>query len=161
MKPLIVIPNYMSRETDLEILGECVQSIRRTISDTADILIIDDRSPLPYLVDVFAERYAKAGFELIRKDINEGFSRTVNVGLQRALDEGRDAILMNADIVMLAPGWVTRARKLGNALVGAKLLYPNGLLQHAGLYFSPIANVFEHRLRYAPGNLPEANKPLV
>jgi GT2 family glycosyltransferase len=161
MKPLVVIPNYMSAETDMEILGECVQSIRRTVSDTVEILIIDDRSPLPYLVDVFEERYAKAGFELLRKDVNEGFSRTVNVGLQRALDEGREAILMNADIVMLTPGWLARARRHGDALVGAKLLYPNGLLQHAGLYFSAIANVFEHRFRYAPANLPEAGRTTV
>ena len=161
MKPLVVIPNYMSHDADMQILGECVQSIRRTVSDTVDILIIDDRSPAPYLVDVFEERYARYGFELIRKDVNEGFSRTVNVGLGRALEQSRDAVLMNADIVMLSPGWVTRARRAGAAVVGAKLLYPNGLLQHAGLYFSPIANVFEHRYRYAPGNLPEANQPLV
>ena len=31
----------------MEILGECVQSIRRTVSDTVDILIVDDRSPQP------------------------------------------------------------------------------------------------------------------
>src|SRR3954465_5042113 len=131
MKPLVVIPNYMAHDADMEILGECVQSIRRTVSDTVEILIIDDRSPLPYLVDVFEDRYAKYGFELVRKDSNEGFSRTVNAGLQGALDGGRDAILMNAALVMLSPGWVTRARKAGAALVGAKLVYPNGLLQHA------------------------------
>ena len=67
MKPLVVIPNYMSHEADMEILGECVQSIRRTVSDTVDILIIDDCSPQPWLVDVFEERYERAGFELVRK----------------------------------------------------------------------------------------------
>jgi GT2 family glycosyltransferase len=159
VKPLIVIPNYMSREADMEILGECVQSIRRTVSDTVDVLIIDDRSPQPWLVDVFEERYSRYGFELLRKDSNEGFSRTVNVGLTRAHEQGREAILMNADIVMLTPGWLARCRKAASApaLIGARLLYPNGLIQHAGLYFSAIANVFEHRYRYAPGNLAEAN----
>jgi len=156
MKPLIVIPNHMSHEADMEILGECVLSIRRTVSDTVDILIVDDCSPQPWLVDVFEERYERAGFELVRKDVNEGFSRTVNVGLERARREGREAVLMNADVVMLTPGWLTRCRRAAT-LVGARLLYPNGLIQHAGLYFSPIANVFEHRFRYAPGNLPEAN----
>jgi GT2 family glycosyltransferase len=153
----------MSHEADMEILGECVHSIRRTVSDTVDVLIIDDRSPQPWLVDVFAERYERSGFELIRKDVNEGFSRTVNVGLERARAQGREAILMNADIVMLTPGWLTRCRRAAAspALVGARLLYPNGLIQHAGLYFSPLANVFEHRFRYAPGNLPEANTPTV
>jgi O-antigen biosynthesis protein len=163
MKPLVVIPNYMSHEADMEILGECIQSIRRTVSDTVDVLIIDDRSPQAWLVDVFEERYARYGFELIRKDSNEGFSRTVNVGLERAHAEGRDAILMNADIVMLTPGWLGRCKRAvtSPAVIGAKLVYPNGLIQHAGLYFSPIANVFEHRYRYAPGNLPEANQPSV
>ena len=94
--------------------------------------------------------------------MNEGFSRTVNVGLERARAEGREAILMNADIVMRTPGWLGRCRKTTAApgeqagLVGALLLYPNGLIQHAGLYFSRIANMFEHRFRCAPGNLPEA-----
>jgi GT2 family glycosyltransferase len=163
MKPLVVIPNFMSHEADMEILGECIQSIRRTVSDTVDVLIIDDRSPQAWLVDVFEERYGRYGFELIRKDENEGFSRTVNVGLERAHAEGRDAILMNADIVMLTPGWLGRCQRASTspAVVGAKLVYPNGLIQHAGLYFSPIANVFEHRLRYAAGNLPEANVPKV
>ena len=59
MKPLVVIPNYMSHEADMEILGECVQSIRRTVSDTVDILIVDDCSPQPWLVDVFEERYER------------------------------------------------------------------------------------------------------
>src|SRR5262245_37277703 len=94
-KPLVVIPNYMSEESDMEILGRCVQSIRQTVSNTVDILIVDDCSPEPWLVDVFESRYDPYDFELIRKPENEGFSRTVNVGLERARDEGREAILMN------------------------------------------------------------------
>ena len=88
-KPLVIIPNYMSEESDMEILGECVQSIRQTVSNTVDILIVDDRSPEPWLVDVFESRYGGYGFELIREPENQGFSRTVNVGLARARDEGR------------------------------------------------------------------------
>ena len=45
--------------------------------------------------------------------------------------------------------------------MGALLLYPNGLVQHAGLYFSPIANMFEHRYRYVSGNLREVRSRLV
>jgi GT2 family glycosyltransferase len=62
---------------------------------------------------------------------------------------------------MLTPNWAARCQKVGAGLVGALLLYPNGLVQHAGLYFSPIANMFEHRLRYAPGNLAETKERLV
>ena len=110
-KPLVIIPNYMSEESDMEILGQCVQSIRQTVSNTVDILIVDDQSPQPWLVDVFESTYASYDFELIRKPENEGFSRTVNVGLERARAEGREAILMNADIVMRTPGWLGKCRK--------------------------------------------------
>jgi GT2 family glycosyltransferase len=161
-KPLVIIPNYMSHEDDMEILGQCVQSIRQTVSNTVDILIVDDSSPEPWLVDVFESRYERYDFELIRRPENQGFSRTVNVGLERARNEGREAILMNADIVMRTPGWLGKCRKttarpgVKAGLVGALLLYPNGLIQHAGLYFSRVGNVFEHRFRCAPANLPEA-----
>ena len=87
-KPLVVIPNYMSEESDMEILGECVQSIRQTVSNTVDILIVDDCSPEPWLVDVFESRYERYDFELIRKPENEGFSRTVNVGLDAGARRG-------------------------------------------------------------------------
>jgi GT2 family glycosyltransferase len=161
-KPLVIVPSYLSREEDVDILGECVRSIRQTVSDTVDVLVVDDRSPAQWAVDVFEARYARSDVELVRKDENEGFSRTVNVGLERARAEGREAILMNADVVMRTPGWLSRCRKTTAGpgeragLVGALLLYPNGLIQHAGLYFSPIANMFEHRFRCAPGTLREA-----
>ena len=111
MKPLVVIPAYMSEESDMEVLGECVQSIRHTVSNTVDILIVDDRSPQPWLVDVFESRLRALRLRAVRKPENEGFSRTVNVGLERARDEGREAVLMNADIVMRTPGWLARCRK--------------------------------------------------
>jgi GT2 family glycosyltransferase len=157
-KPLVIIPIFLSKESDMEILGECVRSVRQTVSDTVDILIVDDCSPEPWLVDVFETRYARSDFELVRKPVNEGFSRTVNVGLERAHIEGREAILMNADVVMLTPGWLGRFRRAAAApaLVGARLLYPNGLIQHGGIYFSRLGNLLELRFRCAPGNLPEA-----
>jgi GT2 family glycosyltransferase len=161
-KPLVIIPIFLSKESDMEILGECVRSVRQTVSDTVDILIVDDCSPEPWLVDVFETRYARSDFELVRKPVNEGFSRTVNVGLERARNEKREAVLMNADIVMRTPGWLGRCRKTTGdngekaGVVGALLFYPNGLIQHGGIYFSRLGNLFEHRFRCAPGNLPEA-----
>ena len=45
------------------------------------------------------------------------------------------------------------------AVVGARLLYPNGLLQHAGVYFSRLNRGFAHRFNHGPGDLPEAQLP--
>ena len=95
----------------MEILGECVQSIRQTVSNTVDILIVDDRSPAAVARRRLREPLRRVRLRAVRKPENEGFSRTVNVGLERARDEGREAILMNADIVMRTPGWLGACRK--------------------------------------------------
>jgi GT2 family glycosyltransferase len=43
-------------------------------------------------------------------------------------------------------------------VVGGLLLYPTGLIQHAGIYFSLLTRTFDHLYKYGPGNLPEALK---
>ena len=162
MKPLVIIPNYMTTEDEVEVVGTCIASIRQTVSNSVDILVVDDCSPKQMLIEELKTRYGHYDFEIRHKSVNEGFSRSVNVGLARARDEGREAVLLNADMEMLTPGWIGRCRKTTGddgkpaALVGALLLYPNGIIQHAGIYFSLLTRTFDHLYRYAPGNLPEA-----
>ncbi len=155
-KPLVVIPSYLSRAPDVEVLGECVASIRRTAAGAVDVLVVDDHSAAPGLVDVFQRRCARYDVELLRQPVNEGFSRTVNVGLQRALSEGREVILVNADIVVLTGGWLDAFRAAGAGVVGAVLLSARGLIAHAGFYLSRVTGTFEHRFAGAPADLPEA-----
>lgn len=159
-KPLVVIPVYLSEDGDEQVLIECFKSIRRTVSDSVEIMAVDDCSPRQDLVDIaadflFDEDKGYSTFD--RREENEGFSRTVNVGLRKALEEGRDAVLMNADIVMKTPGWVKRCQKTTDpegkraALVGGLLTYPSGLIQHAGIYFSMLTRAFDHCFKYGPG----------
>ena len=35
----MIIPNYLSEEGDMEILGQCVASIRQTVSNTVSLLL--------------------------------------------------------------------------------------------------------------------------
>lgn len=127
--------------------------------------MVDDGSPERSLLQPLAAAVDELGYELIAKDENEGFSRTVNVGLRRALDTGRDAVLVNADIEFTESGWldrmVARTDMQGRpaAVVGARLLYPNGSIQHAGVFLSLRTRAFWHRCQYGPGNLPEALVP--
>jgi len=164
-QPLVVIPTYLAEEGDEKVLIECIKSIRQTVSDTVEIMVVDDCSPRQDLVDVIAAHFEerdRGDHDLHRKQENEGFSRCVNVGLRRAKRESRDAVLMNADIVMKTPGWVTRCQKTTGpdgkpaAVVGALLTYPTGLIQHAGIYFSMLTRTFDHMYKYGPQNLKEA-----
>jgi GT2 family glycosyltransferase len=162
--PLCVIPSYLRTPADLDLLVRCLVSLWSTAPD-AGVLVVDDGSPERSLVEQAAVAVGELGYELIAKAENEGFSRTVNVGLRRALETGRDVVLVNADIEFHEAGWldrmVARTDTKGRpaAVVGARLLYPNGCIQHAGVFFAPRSRAFWHRCQYAPANLPEALTP--
>lgn len=162
-KPLVIIPMYLAEESDIEVTMDAVRSVRKTVSGSVDILVVDDYSPQQGLVDSIAPGLARLDAELHRKLDNTGFSKTVNVGLSCALAEGRDAVLLNADMEMTTPGWVRICQKtkdeLGQpaAVVGGLLLYPSGLIQHAGIYFSLLTRNFDHMFKFGPANLPDAH----
>lgn len=161
MQPLIVVPTYLSNPGDQEVLLRMLESLRATAPDV-EVLLVDDFSPAQVLVDEIAKDRSRLDFELHRKDVNEGFSKAVNIGLRRALNNGQDAILVNADIEFLHEEWVERMQvqkdTKGNpaSIVGGLLLYPVGLIQHAGIFFSMLHRVFGHRYQFGPSNLPEA-----
>jgi GT2 family glycosyltransferase len=159
--PLCVIPTFLRTAADLDLTVRCLVSLWSS-APAASVMVVDDGSPERALVEQLAVATGELGYELVAKPENEGFSRTVNVGLRRALETGRDAVLVNADIEFLDADWLERM--LGRtdsagrpaAVVGARLLYPNGCLQHAGIFFSLRARSFWHRYQYAPADLPEA-----
>lgn len=162
-KPLVVIPTYLTDDKDLEVTLDTLRSVRKTVSDSVDVLFVDDGSPTARLVRELVTAADRLDAEVIATGENSGFSKTVNVGLRRALNEERDAVLMNADMEMRTPGWVKICQKTRDskdrpaAVVGALLLYPTGLIQHAGIYFSLLTRQFDHMYKYGPGNLAEAH----
>jgi GT2 family glycosyltransferase len=163
--PLCVIPSFLRTEGDLDLLVRCLVSLWST-APQADVVVVDDGSPGRSLLVPLAAAIEELGYELIAKEENEGFSRTVNVGLRAALETGRDAVLVNADIEFHEAGWLDRMLARTDttgrpaAVVGARLLYPNGTIQHAGCFLSLRTRGFWHRCQYAPGNLPEALDPV-
>jgi GT2 family glycosyltransferase len=162
VKPLAVVPTYLRSPEDLEVALTAIASLRSSAPE-ADVLVVDDGSPATHLVDELEMASLGLESEVHRKQSNDGFSITVNVGLNRARDEGRDVVLVNADVEFFEGGWLERMvrqeRSDGDGLasvVGARLLYPNGLIQHAGVYFSILTRSFGHIYQYGPGDLPEA-----
>lgn len=162
MSALVTIPVFMREPVDFDVTLQTIESIRRT-EPNVPLLLVDDHSPVRGLVDELETHAERLAFEIHRKEENSGFSRTVNIGLQRALEEGRDCVLLNADMECLTADWIgvmerqkdTQGRPA--AMVGALLVYPNGLIQHAGIYFSFLTRTFDHRYRFGPMGLPEAN----
>lgn len=95
---------------------------------------------------------------------NVGFSGANNVGA--SLARGKLLLLLNSDILPDRPGWLGRMATFyksqpGIGALGAKLLFEDESIQHAGLYFSPLARFGEwENLHYFKGlhrSLPAAN----
>lgn len=162
---LAVVPVDLRTADDLEVVLRCLVSLRQT-APQVDVLVVDDCSPEPDLVDLLEISTAAAlDVEVHRRRVSGGFSRAVNVGLRRALDDGRDAVLVHSDLEFNWAGWLepmlarTDTTDALAAVVGARLLYPNGLLQHAGVYYSKLDRRWWQRFAFGPGDLPEALDP--
>lgn len=161
---LVVIPTYVRTEEDVEVTLTAVKSCHQTQPTGIEILLVDDGSPDEGRVEELANASSELKFEFHRKPENSGFASTVNVGLERALANGQDVVLMNADIEMLTPRWIRHCKATTDdrgekaAVVGGLLSFPNGLIQHGGIYFSALARNFDHIFKYAPESLPDAHE---
>jgi GT2 family glycosyltransferase len=161
---LCIIPAFLRSAEEFDVLLRCMVSLQATAPDT-NVLVVDDASPEAELSAALETACDELGIGYVANDENSGFSKTVNVGLELAHAMGQDAALVNADIEFPHAGWLDRMRERTDtegrpaAVVGARLLYPNGLLQHAGVFFSLLTRDWLHRFRMGPGNLPEALTP--
>jgi len=161
---LAVIPTYLRQPVDLELLVRCLVSLTQTAPGVPP-LVVDDGSPNRELAAQLGPLTTEVGARLLEKPENTGFAKTAALGLAVARDEGADALLVNQDIQFIRPGWFEAMdASVGPdgrpaAVVGGKLLFPNLLLQHAGVYYSRLYRLFDHRWRMGPHDLPEADVP--
>ncbi len=123
--------------------------------DQADALAIS----APQLHDLY-----RVPFRVVTLDRNGGFSAANNLGVGAA--RGRLALLLNSDVLPHHPGWLGKMRSFydetpGIGALGAKLLYEDDTLQHAGMYFDrqPGNDVWlnMHYFKGMPRSLPAAN----
>jgi GT2 family glycosyltransferase len=152
----VVIPTY----GDPSFVAAAVRSIRKTTSrDRVQIVVADDATP--DASQVAALRSIDGIDELVLGEENVGFAANANRGL-RAADPDRDVVLLNADVVA-REHWLESLQYGAYAgddvgIVGGKLLYPDGRIQHAGVQRNLGAPVwFDHRFRFKPASHGPAN----
>jgi len=80
---------------------------------------------------------------LLENRENLGFSRAVNRGIA-ATDPGEDVVLLNNDVLVTDPSWLSRLQSVAHGgptvgVVGARLVAPEGYVQHVGAYMRPIS----------------------
>ncbi|WP_267358357.1 glycosyltransferase family 2 protein [Methylobacterium sp. GC_Met_3] len=148
----IVIP---SRDRLDLITRVCRGVLHETTYAPIELIIIDNGSTDPAVL---------AHYETLRRDPRVhiridpqpfNFAAMVNAGV--GLASGAVVVLLNNDVAVLEPGWldamVRQACRPEVGAVGAKLLYGDGSLQHAGVVVG-LGGRAGHILRRRPGGTP-------
>ncbi len=142
---------------------QCIQSLYENASyPHFEVIVVDNHSTdeTPELL-VWAQ--GEYGIRVIRNERNLGFAKACNQGAAAA--RGALLLFLNNDTIA-RPGWlealVDVLRKEPRAgIVGAKLLYPDGTIQHAGMVIAdapaPLSPGHVHRGR--PHNFPPGQHP--
>ena len=119
-----------------KLLEQCIRSILgKTEYGHYEIIGLDNQSVQPATLDVMrrlSELDSRVRFETYDEPFN--FSAINNFGA--ALAEGEHLLLLNNDTEVIAPEWLgamlAHSQREEVGAVGAKLLYPDDRIQHAG-----------------------------
>ena len=136
---------------------KCIDSIfENTHFPNYRITIVDNGSidgTVEYLKSL--ERRA----QVIYNQENLGFANACNIGAKEA--KGDYLVFLNND-TEVKEGWLTELVKSATepevALVGGKLLYPDGTVQHAGVVFDKIDGIAYHIYAGHPGEAVYVNR---
>lgn len=139
-----------------DLLRPCLDSLKRTLGEVAhEILVIDNDSREPETLSLF-EEIAAEGVRIAHVSGPFNFARAVNAGASVA--SGEFLLLLNNDVEALREGWLTemlsRLAEPDVGAVGAKLVFPEGGIQHGGVVLGPnlaAAHAFDERPDDDPG----------
>lgn len=120
----------------LEVLSACVASIvKQTRLRSYEIIIVDNGSTRPETLEFLDELEASGTATVLKADFPFNYSRLNNLAAGKARADV--LVFLNNDIEVVEPGWldvlVSLAREESVGSVGARLLYPDGRIQHAGI----------------------------
>jgi GT2 family glycosyltransferase len=120
----------------VELLSNCIDGLlNRTDYPDLEILIIDNASVEPATLAFFDSLKNEPRVRILRRDGPFNFSGLNNDAVAEAT--GSLVGFINNDIEVIEPGWlselVSHAARPGVGAVGAKLIYADGKIQHAGV----------------------------
>ncbi|HWA80861.1 MAG TPA: glycosyltransferase family 2 protein [Acetobacteraceae bacterium] len=141
----------------IDMTRACVRAIRtNTEYPEYDIILVDNWSTSTASSEFAREMSSFAGVRLIRIEEPFNFSRLNNIAARQA--KGQYLLFLNNDVLIEQTDWLNQM--VGEAIadarvavVGNKLLYPNGLVQHGGIILG-VGGIADHAHRGLPGDAP-------
>ncbi|RMG67478.1 MAG: glycosyltransferase, partial [Calditrichaeota bacterium] len=161
----IIIPVYNKVEFTRRCLETLYANTDRGIG--FEVIVVDNASTdqTPHYLQEAQQQFPNLKY--IRNKKNRRFAGACNIGARAA--RGEILVFLNNDTEP-QPGWLRAAIARLNSckdigIVGCKLLYPDGTLQHAGAHFirdrahAQYVAWPVHRFLGLPGDYPRANRP--
>lgn len=148
-----------------DMTAACLRSLaEHTHGENIEVVVVDNGSTDATVTELepLGKALFGADFRPLRLPENQGFARGCNAGA--AASEGDLLFFLNNDTTM-TPNWLPPLRqaleKPRVGAVGPLLLYPNGTVQHCGIYFTPFMAV-GHLYEGFPGGhaAPRKRRPL-
>jgi GT2 family glycosyltransferase/radical SAM superfamily enzyme YgiQ (UPF0313 family)/tetratricopeptide (TPR) repeat protein len=150
----IVIPVWNKMDLTVQCLTKLAEA---TTGIDYEVIVVDNHS-----TDGTGEVLRLVGGDLrvISNPENLGFAKACNQGARIA--RGKYLVFLNNDTIPLK-GWLNALINEAEAhpeagIVGSKLLYADGTIQHAGVLFMRNGLGPYHRYRQAPADLPAVNR---
>ena len=163
-RPAPMVSIIIPTRNKMDLVKVCLESIfGKTYYSNYEVLLIDNGSDDVQALNYFAEAASQEPrLRVIRDDSPFSFSAINNRGAEQA--RGSVLVFLNNDIEVISGNWLeeltSHAMRPGVGAVGAKLLYPNKTIQHAGVVLG-IGGWAGHAHKggssYAPGYMGRAS----
>jgi GT2 family glycosyltransferase/ubiquinone/menaquinone biosynthesis C-methylase UbiE/Tfp pilus assembly protein PilF len=164
----IVIPVF----NRLDLTQQCLAGVAAHTDEPSYELVVVDNASTDGTAEFLRQEQARGRLRLVRNESNLGFARACNQGA--AVARADHLLFLNNDTVP-KPGWLRALLAVVEndervAAVGAKLTFPDGTLQHAGVAvlddrrgsnsLAPMHIYYRHPANYAPANEPRTYQAL-
>jgi glycosyltransferase involved in cell wall biosynthesis len=136
----------------VSLLKQCIESLfQRTTYKNFEVVVIDNGSIEEETFKYFDSLKKRSNVKIVRDDRPFNFSALNNVGVQHCTGEVLG--FLNNDLEFTSSSWlekmVAQAMRREVGAVGARLLFPNNLLQHGGVILG-IGGVAGHNHKGRP-----------
>jgi GT2 family glycosyltransferase len=133
-KPVISI--IILTRDKVELLKQCLDSIRNNTSyQNFEVILVENNSRQAETFAYYESLNSNPRVRVLDHNLAFNFSAFNNWGAQQST--GEVLLFLNNDIQCFEPGWLEELARWASrpeiGVVGAKLVYPNGAIQHAGV----------------------------
>jgi len=140
---------------NVQVLKDCIKSIqKKTTYKNFEILLVSNNSSDPKTFAYLKEITAKSdNIRYVEYNVPFNYSQINNWAVKQV--KGKHLLFLNDDITAINKGWLTamaeHIQRPEVGAVGAKLLYPDGSIQHAGVILG-LGGVAGHAFNGMPGH---------